>query len=276
VLEIGAIVLVVVVALVLVVVKLASGPSSAASSRASSESVAPASVVTAASSVPQGVFDAVGTPSDLYVPSALKGQPALDVPTAGGTNPAVFYVGADYCPFCAAERWSVVVALSRFGTFSGLKVTASSHTDSYPDTATFSFHGATFSSPYVSFLSVELYGSQPGPDGKFKPLENPNATETKLLDLYDAPPYVQSSGSIPFLDIANKYLVVSSQYSPQVLVNLSDTQIASDLSNAQSPVAQEIVGSANYLTAAICSATGEQPQSVCSDPAVVAASKKLG
>lgn len=266
----------VVAALVLVVVKLATGSSPTTSSTGEGESVAPAAVVRAVSSVPQSVFDAVGTPSDLYMPSVLQAQPPLSVKATGGTLPGVLYVGAGYCPFCAAERWPLVVALSRFGTFSGLKVTTSSHTDVYPDTATFSFHGATFSSPYVAFLSVELYGSQPGANGKFSALEKPTAMETQLLDKYDGPPYVQSSGAIPFLDVANKYLVVSAQYSPQVLANLSVSQIASDLSNPQSPVTQQVAGSANVVTAAICSSTRDQPESVCSDPAVVAAAKKLG
>lgn len=275
-LGIGAIALVVLVALVLVVVKLASRTSPEAPTGGAGESAAPASVVRAVTAVPPGIFDAVGTPSDLYRPSALQGQPALSVDSAGATQPGVVYVGAGYCPFCAAERWPLVVALSRFGTFSGLEKTSSSHTDVYPDTATFSFHGATFSSRYVAFLSVELYGSQPGPDGKFTPLENPTAMERTLLGRYDAPPYTETSGAIPFLDIANKYLVISAQYSPQVLSDLSADQIASDLSNPSSPVTQDIMGSANYLTAAICSATGDQPQGVCSDPAVAAAAQKLG
>lgn len=274
--SIVAITVVVLAVVVLVVVKLASGTSTTAPSKGSGESAAPASVVRAVSGVPRSAFDSVGTPADLYLPSPLEGQPALSVNSAGKTDPGVVYVGAGYCPFCAAERWPLVVALSRFGTFSGLGLTRSSGTDVYPDTATFSFHGATFSSPYVAFLSVELYGSEPGSNGKFAPLESPTAMETVLLDRYDAPPYTQTSGAIPFLDVANKYLVISAQYSPQVLAGLSAAQIASDLSNLHSPVAQEILGSANYLTAAICSATGGQPQGVCSDPAVVAAAEKLG
>ena len=44
--------------------------------------------------------------------TATTGQPAL---TSGG-KPEILYVGAEYCPYCAAERWAMVVALSRFGT----------------------------------------------------------------------------------------------------------------------------------------------------------------
>jgi hypothetical protein len=32
----------------------------------------------------------------------------------------MLYIGAEYCPYCAAERWPLVMALSKFGTFSNL------------------------------------------------------------------------------------------------------------------------------------------------------------
>ena len=40
-------------------------------------------------------------------------------------------------------------------------------------------------------------------------------------------------------------------------------QIAGTLTDSQNQVAQQIVGNANWLTAAICEATGNQPSSVC-------------
>ena len=43
--------------------------------------------------------------------------------TADG-KPLVLYVGAEYCPYCAAERCAMVQALSRFGTFSNLTFVA--------------------------------------------------------------------------------------------------------------------------------------------------------
>ena len=35
-------------------------------------------------------------------------------------KPEVLYVGAEFCPFCGAERWPLIVALSRFGHFTTL------------------------------------------------------------------------------------------------------------------------------------------------------------
>jgi len=52
-----------------------------------------------------------------------------------------------------------------------------------------------------------------------------------------------------------------------VLANLTWQDIANKLSDSNSNVTKGIVGSANYLTAAICQVTNQQPTSVCnSDP----------
>ena len=68
------------------------------------------------------------------------------------------------------------------------------------------------------------------------------------------PPYVNSadqSGSVPFLDIGNRYILAGAQFDPQVLAGLSATQIAAQLRDPSSPVAQAIDGSANVIVTAI-------------------------
>ena len=47
------------------------------------------------------------------------GSPALwqASGTDGVTRPVVFFYGAEFAPYAAAQRWPVIVALSRFGTF---------------------------------------------------------------------------------------------------------------------------------------------------------------
>lgn len=54
-------------------------------------------------------------------------------------KPAVIFVGAEWCPYCAVERWSLIIALLRFGNFSNLEYMLSSSTDIYPNTPTFTF-----------------------------------------------------------------------------------------------------------------------------------------
>jgi hypothetical protein len=273
---IGAVLVVVVVVAVMVIVKVtgsSTGTSTPGGGGATS-SPAPVAMVKAATSVPASVADAVGLPSSVSPPRVLSGQPLLTV----SGKPAVFYVGAEYCPYCAAERWAVVVALSRFGTFSGLRETHSSTTDVYPDTVTFSFYGSSYSSPYLVFDPTEMYTNQPASNGSGYQTLQPLVGEAKTVFYkYDAPPYVPagSQGAFPFVDIGNRVLVSGASYSPQVLQGLTDLQIAKDLSNPTSPVTQAIAGTANYLTAAICAITSGKPASVCQEPYVTKAAHAM-
>ncbi|HEX2705765.1 MAG TPA: DUF929 family protein, partial [Candidatus Lustribacter sp.] len=103
-------------------------------------------------SVPGAAFNTVGVGSAAAAAAPAKvDAPAL---TKDG-KPRVVYVGAEYCPFCASERWALTVALSRFGTWSTLAAASSSPEDTYPSTPTVSFHGATYTSDYLSFTGYE-------------------------------------------------------------------------------------------------------------------------
>jgi thiol-disulfide isomerase/thioredoxin len=252
-----------------------SSASSAAAAATASEVPMPASVAKAVTSVPPSVAAAVGLPASVAAPKVLHGQPPLTI--AG--KPAVIYVGAEYCPYCAAERWAAVVALSRFGTFSHLGETHSSHSDVFPGTPTFSFYGSSYSSRYLAFDPTETNTNQPAPGGGgYGVLQPLTGLAKTTFDTYDAPPFVPqaNAGAIPFYDVGNRLLVSGASYSPQVLEGLDVDQIAADLSNPASPVTQDIVGAANYLTAGICAVTGGRPASVCQEPYVTAAARSLG
>lgn len=185
--------------------------------------------------------------------------PVLKGPTG---KPEFFYDGAEYCPYCAAERWSIAVALSRFGTFTKLPETSSSSTDVDPSTSTLSFYGSSYSSSYIDFVSVEETTNQPDGNGGYTLLQTPTADEAKIINTYNGPPYTTSPG-IPFMSIANQYLELGPAYDPATLAGLSQQTIAGDLSDSGSTVAKNILGGANYLTAAICAITNNQPASVC-------------
>src|SRR5438093_1482625 len=85
-------------------------------------------------------------------PSSIVGtkQVTSTTPLTLNGKPEVLYMGAEYCPYCAAERWSMIVALDKFGTFTGLEYSASIPTDIFPNTPTFSFRNATFTSNYIT------------------------------------------------------------------------------------------------------------------------------
>ena len=264
-----AVVLIAVVALV--VVKLAGGGSTKTNVSTGS-TPAPVALTKEVTSVPPGVLDAVGTGTVDSLPTAITSQPAL---TSNG-KPLVVYIGAEYCPFCAAQRWAVVVALSRFGTFANLGATHSSSVDVYPSTATLSFHGATYTSKYLDFQGVETESNVQTANG-YATLDTPTAAQQNLLQTYNAPPYVPANeaGSIPFIDYGNRYISSGASYSPRLLAGLTGDQIAAALSNPDSPIAKAVNGSANAITAVLCQLTSNQPANVCSSSAATVYKGKL-
>ncbi len=266
--------LILVIVVVLLVVKITRG-----STTIVPPPVAPASsgVVHAATSVPGTVFDAVGAqPAGAPGQVLLSGQPALVI----GGRPAVVYVGAEFCPYCAAERWALVTALGRFGTFSHLGATTSSNAEVFPGTPTFTFDGTTYRSRYITFTAVEVYGDQPSataPAG-YPKLRDPTPLEWALLRRYDAEPFVPGNGTLPFVDVDNRLLETGAGigFSPGVLQGKSMGQIADDLSTPTNSDTQAVLGAANTLSAAICSATGGAPASVCNSAGVRAGATRLG
>ncbi len=251
---------VLVVVAALVVVKLVTGGSKP---KSGAQSVtAAAAVVQQVTHVPAAALDTVGIGSVTAAPKAISGA-AL---TQGG-KPLVLYIGAEYCPFCATERWGVVVALSRFGTFANLGQTASSPSDEHPNTATLTFHGATYASPRIAFTGKETESNQV--QGKsYAKLDTLTAAETALAKKY-------AGGGIPFVDIAGKYTISGASFSPDVLQGKTHAQIAAALSDPTSPIAQGVDGTANLVTAAICQSTAQQPAAVCQAAGVSKATAKL-
>jgi hypothetical protein len=99
-------------------------------------------------------------------------------------------------------------------------------------------------------------------------LQRPTAQEASLYARY-------SGSAIPFLDIANQYLLPRTSYLPSALAGLSWSQVAAAMHDPGSAVGQDIDGAANIITAGICAATGGQPGNVCSSRGVTRASGSL-
>jgi hypothetical protein len=260
----GSVLGVLVIVIALIVIKALNNTPAAASGPASSS--ATASVTQQLATVPAATLNSVGTGSGVSPLIATKGQPPL---TSGG-KPEMLYMGGEYCPYCAAERWAMVVALSRFGTFSNLHLIHSSSTDVYPSTPTLSFYKSSYTSQYVQFTPVEMNGASQN-----VALQKPTAAQSALLSKYDAAPYTQSAGAIPFVDIGNQYLVIGAQYLPSTLAKLTWAQVAADIRNPSSPVAKGVDGTANAITAAICKITKNAPAAVCNSAAAKAGAGSL-
>jgi hypothetical protein len=253
----------------LVTFKLVSGAGSPKSGVKAS--AAASDVITRVTNVPVATLNAVGIGTATGFPIPIT-APAL---TQDGL-PRVLYVGAEYCPYCATERWAMVVALSRFGTFTNLGQTASSPSDVYPSTATLTFHGSTFKSTTIAFTGVEQQSNQVV-DGSYAPLDTLSAADAAIVKTYDAAPYLSSAqaGAIPFIDIGGKYLISGASYDPQVLQGMTQAQIAAALSDPTSAIAKGADGTANLLTAAICKITSNAPSAVCQASGVQTAMAKL-
>jgi uncharacterized protein DUF929 len=263
----GAIVVVVVIVVVLLVFRGSSPGPAKSAGPANPAGSALTQLIMQTTTVPPATLNQVGGGQVTAKPTSITG-PLL----TGGGKPEMLYIGAEYCPFCAAERWAMIVALSRFGTFSGLATTHSAakngagNAEPFPNTPTWTFAHAAYTSKFLTFTSVEEFTNIPDPKtGGYTPLQTPTSAEQALLSKYDAPPNVPAAdaGAIPFVDFGNKFLTVGASYDPSVLRGLTWTQIANDLRDPASPVAKGVLGTANYMTAAICGLTGDQPTAVC-------------
>ena len=238
---VGAVTAVLAIVVGLVTVKLTESPAH----RTASESAAPTALVRQVTTVPATTLAQMSPGQAATLLQKVK-TPGPVLTLEG--KPAIVFVSEESCPFCAAERWALTVALSHFGTWSGLGITKSSAIDIYPNTATLSFRTARYRSAELTLSTTELT------DNVGRPLQQQTQLDVRLIGSYDVPPYVNSvdqSGAVPFLDIGNQYILAGAQYSPQVLAGLSAAQIAGQLGHPSSPVARAIDGSADMIIAAI-------------------------
>jgi hypothetical protein len=264
---VGSTLVVLVIVAVFIVVKLAQGSPSSSGNSSTTGTLLPASVSSQVTGVPAATLDKVGKGA---VPAFTRGQPAL---TAGsgatltsGGKPQMLYIGAEFCPYCAATRWSMAVALSRFGTLSPLHGIHSSSTDTDPNTATLTFYKTTYNSNYLTFTPVEVQNVSRGA------LQNPTAAQNAVWAKYEPDP---NTRGYPFITFGNKLIMKGPIYDAAVLKGMSWSQIAAALKDPTSPVAQSVLGAANYITGAICKMTNNQPSDVCSSAAVTAVQSGL-
>jgi hypothetical protein len=225
---------------------------------------APASLLTSITSVPTSTLKTVGTGTvnnpPVNIPASYKA-----VALSSNGLPEVAFVGGEFCPYCALERWSIVLGLSRFGTWSNLHLIRSSVYDSPANVPSFSFaYGAKFSSPYLVFLGWEFQSNvsinhNGAPYKSFQTL--PTVIETAFTNI--------AGGSYPFIDYAGKLVSAGSPAAAAnvtALSGLSWDQVAQKLRDPKSTVAKDVLGAANDVIAATCMVTGQKPGAVCNAP----------
>ena len=172
-------------------------------------------------------------------------------------KPELLFVGLESCRVCAVERWGLVVALSRFGSFSNLHLSQSA-TTSPPVVRSFTFAGSRYASPYVAFTPIELSSNVPRPGGGgYQPLGRLTAAQRALLTALDP------TATSPFVDVANRFVDAGATVAPEFLAGSTWGALASSLRGSRSASGQAIAATAEVLTAELCRATGGAPASVC-------------
>ena len=186
-----------------------------------------------------------------------------------GKPPVLLYVGADFCPYCASQRWGLLLTLVRFGRLTGVHYMLSSASDVYPNTATFTFQFSRYTSPYLRFQAIETA------DRDQQPLMPMTPEANGLFQTYDVPPYAHFSYGIPFVYLNGAYLLTVPMISPASLQGLSWEQIAAQLADPRSALFKAAMPQVNLLSAAICRVDGHQPARICASPGVIAADGSL-
>ena len=194
-----------------------------------------------------------------FAPTAASGPP-LSV----DGKPELFYVASEYCSYCTAENWAVIVALSRFGSFSGLSTSRSVNFDQIPPIDGWTFYGSSYTSRYLAFVPVETYSNvlasrraDPNDPKSYRPLQALTPFEQAVLTRYD------DQQLTPFFDFGGRVTVIGGEVVPNYLVGLSWSRIAGGLHHVATPVAATILTGANLLTSELCALTGDRPAAAC-------------
>ncbi len=209
--------------------------------------------------LPASLFDQAPAPTPEQAPAKLQGGTAL---TQDG-KPKVLYVGAEYCPFCAMERWALIGALSRFGTFTGVTETTSSSDDVHPNTPTFSFKDAKYTSDVVAFEAVETQ------DRNKQPLQTLDGENLALFQKFNP------GGGIPWITYGGTHATDGATVDANAFEGKTYDQIIAGIQDPTSDIGKTVTPAINMITAQICDQTKGKPANVCTSQGVAAASVLL-
>jgi hypothetical protein len=198
----------------------------------------------------------------ISAPTVVYGSPL----TSGG-KPEVLYVATEFCPYCVAESWPLIVALSRFGQFSGLRTSRSPLFEDIPPTDGWTFYGSSYTSRYLVFAPVETYSNvlvkpraDPGNPESYRKLQPLTAAEQAVMSQYD------KARQTPFIDFGGTATELGSGIEPTVLAGLTWSQIAADLRRPATTAGAALLFTTNTLISELCQLTDDQPAAACIEP----------
>jgi len=193
-------------------------------------------------------------------PTRVNGRPL-----SSEGKPEVLYVATEFCPYCVAQSWPLIVALSHFGEFSGLSTSRSPTFDNVPPVDGWTFYGSSYTSRYLSFAPVETYSNvlvspkaDPADKTSYRRLQRLTTAEQAVFSRFDG------EGQTPFIDFGGTSTSIGSDFPPTVLTGLTWSVIAADLRRPASTPGAAILFSAAVLTAELCRLTGNRPAAACS------------
>ena len=183
-------------------------------------------------------------------------------------KPMVLYVGADYCPYCAVTRWSLILALMRFGNFTELHYMTSSAVDYAPYTPTFTFYNSHYSSKVINFTAFEIAKNIFNSTiNNYEPLQTVPSQYNNVVVFYSEKYTGSPKYPIPVVDYGNYSIEIGAMAEPLLLKGDNWSTIIGDLKNPNTGISQGIVGAADVMTAQICHAINNNA-SVCTEPYV--------
>lgn len=188
-------------------------------------------------------------------------------PLVDAGKPVLFFMGGQFCPFCAADRWAFVAATSRFGTWTNLRgLHSQGGVDGFASLPTYNLVGARYQSDLISLRHKEVA------DVAGNSLESLAHLESGLVNAYDP------GGSIPLTVAggASGQYTVGLAFSPGLLKGQTfDTLRQAVAANAATPTVAAINAEADAITALLCKLTGGNPGSVCSTPNIAGLQNRL-
>ena len=179
---------------------------------------------------PQSNKDIVSTPY-----GGFKQDKLISAGTPGSQVTFV-YVGGEFCPYCAMERWAIVMALEHFGNFSGIQYYFSSE-DNIP---TIDFTKISYTSNIVDFQHVEVY------DNKQNNFQTLNDYQNTLYTKY-------GTGSIPFICIGGKYFQSGAGGSLNLnsFSNIDGNQVQQQIDSGSGNLYQQVSTESSYMVSII-------------------------
>lgn len=181
--------------------------------------------------VPHSLLTAARDAPGSYQPSPVS--LAGVHPLARDGKPEVVYTGIENCPDCATVNWALAIALSRFGTFSGVREIRSQTVGVLRTDDTWSFTRASYRSDYLSFT-----------------VATPSQASAAFIE----------AGDDAALDFANRSVWSGPLFPPNLLADRTWSQITALL---RSPGGRPVLAAADNIIAAICDLTRDRPASAC-------------